>query len=153
MNKDNHHYMGIQMNMETWNLLDKKDRNEQEDLRMINFAKASLYHWRKSDKYELVNEQRGQWMLSRVYSFLGKADEALSYAKQTLKITEEQDFQDFDLAYADESMARAYAASNNKDESIKWLKKAKEAGDLIKGEKDKEYFISDLESGPWFNIK
>ena len=153
MNKDNHHYMGIEMNIQTWNLLNKKDRNEQEDLRMINFAKASLYHWRKSDKYELVNEQRGQWMLSRVYSFLGKADEALSYAKQTLKITEEQDLQDFDLAGAYESMARAHATSNNKNESIKWLKKAKKAGDLIKSDKDKEYFISDLESEPWFNIK
>ena len=145
--------MGIQMNIETWNLLDKKDRNQQEDLRMINFAKASLYHWRKSNKYELVNEQRGQWLLSRVYSFLGKADEALFHAKETLKITKEQDLKDFDLAYAYESMARAYAASNNKDESIKWLEKAKESGDLIKDDKDKEYFISDLESEPWFNIK
>ena len=145
--------MGIQMNIETWNLLDKKDRNQQEDLRMINFAKASLYHWRKSNKYELVNEQRGQWLLSRVYAFLGKADEALSHAKETLKITKEQDLKDFDLAYAYESMARAYAASNNKDESIKWLEKAKESGDLIKDDKDKEYFISDLESEPWFNIK
>ena len=148
-----HHYMGIEMNIQTWNLLDNKERNEQDDFRMINFAKASLYHWRKSDKYELVNEQRGQWMLSRVYSCLGKAEEALSYAKETLKITEEQELQDFDLGYAYESMARAYAAFDNKDESIKWLEKAKKAGDLIKDDKDNEYFISDLESEPWFNIK
>jgi tetratricopeptide (TPR) repeat protein len=145
--------MGIEMNIQTWNLLDKKERNEQDDFRMINFAKASLYHWRKSDKYELVNEQRGQWMLSRVYSCLGKVEEALSYAKETLKITEEQDLQDFDLAYAYESMARAYAAFDNKDESIKWLEKAKEAGTLIQREEDKKYFISDLESAPWFDCK
>ena len=69
------------------------------------------------------------------------------------KITKEQEFKDFDLAYAYESMARAYAASNNKDESIKWLEKAKESGDLIKDDKDKEYFISDLESESWINIK
>ena len=65
-----HHYMGIEMNIQTWNLLGKEDRNEQDDVRMVNFARASLYHWRKSYKYEPVNEQRGQWMLSHVYAIL-----------------------------------------------------------------------------------
>ena len=54
-----HHYMGIEMNIQTWNLLGKEDRNEQDDVRMVNFAQASLSHWRKSHKYEPVNEQRG----------------------------------------------------------------------------------------------
>ena len=39
-----HHYMGIEMNIQTWNLLGKEDRNEQDDVRMVNFAQASLYH-------------------------------------------------------------------------------------------------------------
>jgi hypothetical protein len=65
-----HHYMGIEMNIQTWNLLGKEDRNEQDDVRMVNFAQASLYHWRKSYKYEPVNEQRGQWVLSHVYGVL-----------------------------------------------------------------------------------
>ena len=26
-----HHYMGIEMNIQTWNLLGKEDRNEQDD--------------------------------------------------------------------------------------------------------------------------
>ena len=50
MNKNNHHYMGIELNMQTFELLDKKDRSKKDNKRMINFAKASLYHWRKSDK-------------------------------------------------------------------------------------------------------
>ena len=54
-----HHYKGIEMNMQTWNLLGKKDRTEQDDARMLNFAKASLYHWKKSPRFEPVNEQRG----------------------------------------------------------------------------------------------
>ena len=61
MNNKNHHYMGIEMNNQTWSLLDKKDRSEQDDIRMINYAKASLYHWRKSDKYTIVNKKRGKW--------------------------------------------------------------------------------------------
>ena len=33
-----HQYMGIEMNIKTWNLLGKEDRNEQDDVRMVNFA-------------------------------------------------------------------------------------------------------------------
>ena len=146
MNNNNHHYMGIEMNNQTWGLLDKKDRSEQDNIRMINFVKASLYHWRKSDKYKVVNEQRGQWLISHVYAILDKSYEALSYAKETLKITEDNNLKDFDLAYAYESMARAYSISENKDESEEWYKKAKAAGDLIADEKDKECFILDLNS-------
>jgi len=144
MNNNNHHYMGIEMNNQTWGLLDKKDRSEQDNIKMINFAKASLYHWRKSDKYKVVNEQRGQWLISHVYAILDKSYEALSYAKETLKITEDNNLKDFDLAYAYESIARAHSISENIDESEEWYKKAKTAGDLIADTKDKEYFIVDL---------
>ena len=146
MNNNNHHYMAIEMNNQTWSLLDKKDRNEQDDIRMINYAKASLYHWKKSDKYSIVNEQRGKWLISHVYAILGKSDEALSCAKETLKITKDNNLKDFDLAYAYESMARAYSISDNQNKSKKWCKKAKNTGDLIEGEKDKEYFLLYLNS-------
>ena len=142
----NHHYMGIKMNNQTWSLLDKKDRSEQDDIRMINYAKASLFHWQKSDKYTIVNEQRGQWLISHVYAILRKSDEALSYAKETLKITKDNNLKDFDLAYAYESMARAYSIANNKNKSKEWYKRAKVAGNLIVNEKDKEYFLLDLNS-------
>ena len=113
---------------------------------MINYAKASLFHWRKSDKYTIENKQRGKWLISHVYAILGKLDEALLYAKETLKITKDNDLKDFDLAYAYESMARAYSIANNQNESKKWYKKAKVAGELIVNEKDKEYFLLDLNS-------
>ena len=148
-----HHYMGIEMNIQTWNLLGKEDRNEQDDVRMVNFAQASLYHWRKSHKYEPVNEQRGQWMLSRVYAVLGKGKEALSYANEVSRLTNEQDLIDFDLAYSYEALARANSALGNKKECAKWIEKAQEAGTLIQREEDKKYFISDLESAPWFDCK
>ena len=75
-----HHYMGIEMNIQTWNLLGKENRDEKDNVCMINFAKSSLYHWKKSPKFEPVNEQRGQWLISRVYVELGKSKEAYSYA-------------------------------------------------------------------------
>ena len=145
--------MGIEMNIQTWNLLGKEDRNEKDDARMINFAHASLYHWRKSHKYKPINEQRGQWMLSHVYAVLGKSEEALSYADETSRLTIEQDLKDFDLAYSYEALARANAVLDNKNECVKYLEKAEETGSLISNEDDKKYFISDLESPPWFGCK
>ena len=148
-----HHYMGIEMNIQTWNLLGKEERNEKDDARMINFAHASLYHWRKSHKYRPINEQRGQWMLSHVYAVLGKSEEALYYAEETSRLTIEQDLKDFDLAYSYEALARANAVLANKNECVKYLEKAEETGSLISNEDDKKYFISDLESPPWFGCK
>jgi len=148
-----HHYMGIEMNIQTWNLIGKEDRNEQDDVRMVNFAQASLYHWRKSHKYEPVNEQRGLWMLSRVHAVLDKGKKALSYANEASRLTNELDLKDFDLAYSYEALARANAALDNKKECVKWLEKAQEASTLIQREEDKKHFISDLESAPWFDCK
>ena len=144
-----HHYMGIEMNMQTWNLLGEKDRTEQDDTRMLNFAKASLYHWKNSPKFEPVNEQRGQWMISHVYAILGRGEEALESAQKTMRLTKQHNFKDFDLAYAYEAMARAHSASKNKDKCNRWLNKAKDAGELIDSVEDKKIFEGDLKAGPW----
>ena len=141
-----HQYMAIELNVQTWNLLGKKDRNENDDKRMLFFAKASLYHWRKSPDYKPVNEQRGEWLISHVFAVLNLGDESLRHAKTCMDITMKESFKDFDLAYAYESMARAYSISGDKDKSEKWYKKAKTAGDLIASDCDKEYFILDLNS-------
>ena len=78
-NQKMHHYMGIEMNIQTWNFLSKDDRTEQDDVRMVNYAHASLYHWKLSPQFEPVNEQRGEWIISRVYAVLSKGDEALNH--------------------------------------------------------------------------
>jgi len=148
-----HHDMGIEMNIQTWNLLEKEGRNERDDARMISFAHASLYHWRKSHKYKPINEQRGQWLLSHVYAVLGKSKEALSYAKKTQKLTIEQNLKDSDRAYAYEALARANAAIGSKYESLKNLWNAQMVVNDITNEDDKNNFISVLESSPWFGVK
>jgi hypothetical protein len=145
-----HHYIGIEMNMQTWNLLGKKDRSEQDDIRMVMFANASLFHWKNSPKFQPVNEQRGEWLIAHVYSVLRMGEEAMLHAEKTLKLTEKHGFKDFDLAYAYECLARASAASGNKSECKKWYKKAEQCGELISDKKDKEIFEGDLKSEPWF---
>ena len=48
---------------------------------MVMFAKASLLHWKLSPNFQPVNEQRGEWMISHVYSVLGKGKKELNYLK------------------------------------------------------------------------
>ena len=39
-----HHYMGIEMNMQTWNLLGEKDRTEQDNTRRSGSTQYNLHH-------------------------------------------------------------------------------------------------------------
>ena len=102
--------MGIELNIQTWNLLDKVDRDENDDRRMLFFAKASLYHWQKSPHFKPVNEQRGEWLISRIYAVLNQGEKSLEHANTCMDITDEESLKDFDLAYAYECKARAFAS-------------------------------------------
>ena len=39
-----HHYMGIEMNIQTWNLLGEKDRTEQDDTRRSGSTQYNIHH-------------------------------------------------------------------------------------------------------------
>jgi hypothetical protein len=134
-----------------WTLLGKEDRTKSDDDKMINAAYASLYHWSVVGK--AINSQRGHWMVSRVYSVLARPEPALYHAQKCMELTQQHNFVDFDLAFAYEAMARAYAANRNRAECQKYVKLALEAGEKIKGEEDRKYFFSDFEKGPWYGMK
>ena len=116
-----HQYMAIELNVQTWNLLGKKDRNENDDKRMLFFAKASLHHWRKSPDYKPVNEQRGEWLISYVFAVLNLGDESLRHAKTCMDITMKKCFLN-----------------------------AKDSGEKIIRDEDRKLFFDDLHKGPWF---
>ena len=146
-----HKKFAVELFNQVWSLLEKKDRTKGDDDKMINAAYASLYHWSVVGK--AINFQRGHWMVSRVYSVLARPEPALYHAKECMQLTEQHDFVDFDLAFAYEAMARAYAANRNRAECQKYVKLAVEAGEKIKGEEDRKYFFSDFEKGPWYGMK
>ncbi len=128
----------------TWSLLDKKDRTEEEDDKMIHAAHASRYHWGEIGKP--VHFERGEWQISRVYSVLKRSEPALYHAKRCLAICKEIKIGGFDIAFAYEAMARAHAMAGDKSECQKFLQLAKEAGEKIKKKEDREYFSGELET-------
>jgi hypothetical protein len=136
-----------------WPLLEKPQRTPDEDREMILAAFASLYHWRKVGT--AVHEQRGSWMISRVYQVLGKAQSSLEWAHRCFLLTEENtsEMEDFDQAYAQEALARAYALSGEEGQALKHWKQAAKLGEKIKDLEDKKIFQGDLQAGNWYNLK
>jgi len=128
----------------TWGLLDKKDRTEEEDDKMVHAAHASRFHW--GEIGTPLEFERGEWQISRVYSVLGRDEPALYHATRCLEICKENNIGDFDIAFAYEAMARAYAIVGNKKECEKNIELARDAAEQIKKKEDKDYFLSELKT-------
>jgi len=129
---------------QTWDLLNKKERTKEEDLKMIHSAHASRYHW--GEIGTPLEFGRGEWQISRVYSVIGRNEPALYHAELYLSICKENDIGDFDLAFAYEALARAYAVAGDKSNADKYFAKAREAGEKISDQGNKDYFLGELNS-------
>jgi len=132
-----------------WGLLEKTSRSAHDDEILLLSAFASLYHWRQFGSH--VHFQRGYWMISKVYHVLGHPDQALLWAKKCQAITDDQssDMEDFDLAYAQEGLARAYALNGDLDQAEFHYQKARSLGEAIADLEDKKIFLDDLQANDW----
>lgn len=142
--QDNNKSIAIELFNQTWNLIEKKDKNQSEIDRMINAVHATRYHWEIAG--EAVNIARGEWLISRVYALLGRGEPCWYHASRCLALTLENDLKDFDLAFAYESRARAAMINKDKVEAAKYLTLAQDAGELIANPDDKDYFFSELKT-------
>lgn len=148
-----HKTFAVETNHLVWSLLSKPMRSHEEDEQMIHAAHASRFHW--SEVGTPVHLTRGDWLLSHVYVLLNQPQQAFNYASACLAICQQNTIEDFDLAYAYEAMARAYAALDQKSQCEQYLQLAQEAGEQIQNiePEDKEIFFADFHSGPWYGMK
>ena len=154
--KEAHRKTGIKFFNDTWTYIEKKNRTKEDDELMLSYAHASRVHWILSDCPK-VNVQRGYWIVSRVNAILNRPEEALRYAKLTLDLTEEPSetngFQEFDVAYANEAMARSYAIAGDKENFEMYHALAVEAGEKQTDKHDKDYWDKDFANEPWNGMK
>lgn len=129
-----------------WTLLEMEKRSPDEDMEMIHAVHASSFHWRRVG--QPVNFARGEWQCSRVYATLGRAEPALFHAERCLAICTENGIGDFDLAFAYEALARAYAVAGDRVESARWADRARTACGEIKDDDDREIVLTDLSALP-----
>ena len=132
----------------TWTLIDKSDRTPAEADLMVHSAHASRYHWHIAG--DVVNYLRGDWQIAHVYTLLNVPGRALHYAQLCLRQCAEHQIGDFDLAFAYEAMARAYACAGQAAEAQHYYRLAGQAGEQIAEEDDRQVFQKNLAAGPWF---
>jgi hypothetical protein len=125
-----------------WTLLETENRMRDQDDEMIHTAHASRFHWGEVGGPE--HRARGEWQCSRVYSVLGRGEPAIHHARRCLEICEEHGIGDWDIAFAYEALARAYAAAGDADEAGRYRDLARKAGDAIADEEDREIFEADF---------
>jgi hypothetical protein len=147
-----HRALGKSTHGQVWGLLEKTDRKPDDDYLMQHAAHASLYHWLQAGTG--VHAQRGEWLVAHVYTVLGLGETALRHAQRCVDLTgwHKTEMLDFDLAYAYEGLARAYALLGDRQESTKYKAKARQLGDQIADPEDKGIFDADFSAGDWYGI-
>src|SRR5205823_5644329 len=95
--------LGVDLFNATWRLIESRD----DDDLLVHTAHASAYHWAVAPECEPENRARSEWLLSRVYTLVGRPDAALDHAERCLQWCAEHGLGDWDLAYAHEALARA----------------------------------------------
>jgi len=148
-----HYLFATDFHTRTWNLLDKPTRTRDEDERMLDYAHASLAHWRVTGT--AVKHERGEWMLARVYAVLGEVEPALRHAQRCMELLEahKQEMEDFDFAFAPEALARAHAIAGNTAYALKYIDQAQKAGEAIRQEDDRSIFFQEFNGGNWNGVK
>jgi hypothetical protein len=126
----------------TWEFMERSDRSADEDAEMAHMAHASLYHWLQIGGPE--NAARGEWQCSRVYCVLGRSEPALYHARRVLDICRRHSIGDWDLAYAHEALARAFALAGDAGQAKAHLEEATRASEQIADEGDRRAVLADL---------
>ena len=130
----------------TWTLLEKTDRSQEDDDRMVHAAHASRFHWG-----EIGGAQQlavGEWQCSRVYAVLGRGEPAVHHARRALEIAEAGEVPEWTVATAHEALARAHAVAGDRDEAKRFASLARELCDRITDPEDREVIEGDLATLP-----
>jgi hypothetical protein len=89
-----------------------------------------------------ANLARGEWLCSRVYAVLGRAEPSLHHARRVLEIRERHGIADWDLASAHEAIARAQGLAGDAEAARAAVRAARAV--VIAGDGDRELLAADL---------
>ncbi len=136
-----HRKLAVELFNHTWELLDNNQRTPDQNEEMIHAAHASRYHWGIAGTVK--NHARGEWQIARVYAASGRFAESEHYADLYLRACKDNEFDDWDLPFAHEGLARAFAKTK-KDAAQLHLIEARQLGEKIAEEDDKQWLFTNL---------
>jgi hypothetical protein len=133
-----------------WDLMERTDRSARDDAQMLHEAHASRYHW--GEVGTEVQIGRGEWQISRANALLKQGAAALFHAQLYLESCGSAGMADWDLPFAHEALARAYAALGNRDQFTYHHQLAAELGGQIADEHDQSWLEECLVTEPWWGM-
>jgi hypothetical protein len=93
--------------LQAWALMEMENRSEEQSEKMINAAHASRYYWEEAGT--ALNRAVAEWLLSRCYVGLSRAEPALYHARRCEALASQaEENATLVRAYAQEALARAY---------------------------------------------
>jgi hypothetical protein len=140
--------LAAQLFNETWRLMGLADRGLEDTIRMIGTAHASRFHWSQVPGVTPEHKARGDWLISRVYAELGRAEPALYHARLVLEICQANGIGDWDLGFAYEALARAHAVAGERGRAREYTDLALAAARDIAQDPDRQLLLGDLETIP-----
>jgi hypothetical protein len=137
--------LGVDLYNSSWALMELADRTPEQDDELVHHVHASMYHWLQAPECEPKHRARGEWLCSRAYAVLGRAEPALHHARRCVEICERHadNIEDWDLAFAYEALARANRVAGNEEEARRFERRGRELADEIADPEDKEIVLKD----------
>ena len=140
--------LAAQLFNETWRLMEREGRSQEEDDRMVHTVHASRYHWGQVPTATPAHLARGEWQVSRVYAVLGRSEPAICHAQRVVDICQANGIGDWDLAFGYEALARAFAVAADAGAARAFTDKALAAAESIAEDEDRGLLLADLETIP-----
>jgi hypothetical protein len=149
-----HRYFGVELNNETWDLLDQIDETSPllDQERVLYGAYAACLHWLEAGNE--ANHARGEHLIARVALRIGRAELGLEHARRCLQLVRDHPEQmaDWDEPFAREALARALAATGSRDQALAQRARAEELTSLVAGDGDRQVLHDELAKEPWFGL-
>ncbi|HEX5630089.1 MAG TPA: hypothetical protein VFY15_00380 [Acidimicrobiia bacterium] len=158
MDASEHRRLGVELNNATWKVLadggpsPDADADALDDL--LYGAYASAYHWRHAEGATVANRVRGEHLVSRAATAVGRFIAGLDHGMRCLELCVQHpdEVEDWDVAFAYEAIARSLAGLGKRRDARRQKRIAADRGAAIADPEDRKVFLEEFERGPWFGI-
>ena len=150
-----HRYFGVELNNETWDLMEQIDENSPrgDQERLLYGAYAACLHWLEAGNE--ANHARGEYMIARAAIRIGRAALGLEHARRCLELVlaHPDQMADWDEPFAREALARALAATGDPTSARAELARATELAAAVSADGDRQVLAEEFAKEPWFGLR
>jgi tetratricopeptide (TPR) repeat protein len=141
-----HKYFAAECFNRAWDLIEKKDRSQEENDAMLALSMSSFWHWTQRSDHNAENISVAYWQLSRIFVLLDQSFNALRYGELCLAISKDPSLPPYCLGYAYEALARAHMKLGSTEKAMTYIEEAKKVSEDMKDPKTKKMLLADLET-------